>query len=292
MIALCRVVAKETPKHWLVRPVPVEWLRGPAWIDGDDIVLDGPRASTYHPLAEPEIGMELARVRTPNDAVTFVGRFGLLYTFDRPPAGRLKKRLREPFRGFEVVADDLSFILDTARLVRRGGDGDPKAIRHLHDLLLIPEDRIVPVRDDETGDYVKRRAGDVYSPEERFVDADDHTILMHANESLAELLNEGMADGPACVHDRAFAGESVPPGKLRFGIRPASLAGVCYLSVALALTEQAAVGVCADPTCGKPFFIKDKRQRFCDRACGNRVRFRRFMDKQGTPATPPKEGDR
>ena len=292
VIALCRVMAKEIPKHWLVRPVPVEWLRGPAWIDGGDIVMDGPRASTYHPLAEPEIGMELARVRTPKDAVTFVGRFGLLYMFGRPTAGRLKKRLREPFTGFEAVAGELSFILETARLVRRGSDGDAKAIRHLHEMILVPEDGRVSVRDDETGEYVERRAGDVLSPEERFVDADDHTILMHANQyRVAELLNEGIADGPACVHDRAFAGESTPPGKLRFGIRPASLAGVCYLSVALALTEQAAVGVCADPTCGRPFFIRDKRQRFCDRACGNRVRFRRFMDKQGTAATPPKEGD-
>ena len=122
--------------------------------------------------------------------------------------------------------------------MRRGGDGDAKAIRHLHEMLLVPEDRRVSVRDDETGEYVTRRAGDVCSPEERFVEADDHTVLMHANESIAERLNEGMADGPACVHDRAFAGESVTPGKLRFGIRPASLAGVCYLSVALALTEH------------------------------------------------------
>ena len=284
-------MATKSPKHWLVRPVPVEWLRGPAWVDGDDIVMDGPRAASYHPLAELEIGMELARVRTPEDAVAFVGRFGLLY--ERPPAGRLTKRLREPFRGFETVAEDLSFILDTARLVRRGGDGDAKAIRHLHKLIRVPEDGRVSVRDDETGEYVTRRAGDVLSPEERFVEADDHTILMHANEYLiAELLNEGMADGPGCVHDRAFAGESAPPGKLRFGIRPVSLAGVCYLSVALALTEQAAVGVCADPKCGRPFFIRDRRQRFCDRACGNRVRFQRFKDKHGESAKPTKEGDR
>ena len=80
--------------------------------------------------------------------------------------------------------------------------------------------------------------------------------------------------------------------KLRSAIRPASLAGVCYLSVALALTEQVAVGVCADPACGRPFFIRDKRQRFCDRACGNRVRFQRFKDKHGESAKPTKEGDR
>ncbi len=146
--------------------------------------------------------------------------------------------------------------------------------------------------DDETGVYVKRRAGDVYSPEERFVDADDRTILMHANDYLvAQRLNEGMADAAAMVSDRAFAGESVPPGSLRIGIRPDRLEAVCFLSVALALVDRAVVGTCADPACGRPFFIVDRRQRFCSRACGNRVRFQRFKDKRDPGEASRKGGD-
>ena len=274
----------DSRRQWPLRPMPIPWLRGPAWIDGDDIVMDRARASTYHALAEPGIGVELARVRTPDDAVAFAGRFGLL----RQPmslAGEPLKPLRQSFRSFEVAAEDLGYILDAERLVRHGTtSSDPETIGQLRQMLLIPEDQDVSVRDDETGELVTRRAGDVYTPAERFVGADDRTILMHAHEYLvARPLTEGMADSLACVHDRTFVGESVPPGTLRIGIRPNSLEAICYLSVALAFVERASIGICADPTCGRPFFIEDKRQRFCSKACGNRVRFRRFMDKQGTP---------
>ena len=109
---------------------------------------------------------------------------------------------------------------------------------------------------------------------------------------VAEPLSEGIADVPACVHDRAFMGDSVPPGTLRIGIRADSLASVCYLSVALALAlaDKMPVAFCADPACRRPFFPADKRQRFCSRTCGNRVRFQRFTDRHRT-ATTSQEGN-
>ena len=292
MLAFCDVVTDEIPKLWPLRPLPVEWLwlRGPAWVDGEDIVLDCARASTYHPLAEPETGIELARVRTPEDAVKFVQRFGLLSQPIPLPAEPLKA-LREPFRSFETDAKELRYILETARLVRRGGEGDAEAIDQLRRMVLIPEDAEVSERDEETGNLVTRRAADVFSPEERFVGADERTILTHAHQRhVANPLNEVIVDSDACVYDRSFMGEPVPSGALRVGVRPNSLQGACYLSVALALADRVPIGTCADPTCGRPFFIEDKRQRFCSRACGNRVRFRRFMDKQGG-GTTPKDGD-
>ncbi len=282
----------ETPTRWPLRPVPAEfeWLRGPAWVDGEDIVLDAARASTYHPLAEPEIGMELARVMAPDDAVAFARRFGLLWR-GRPHEGRPLQPLRESFSMFETSAEDLRYVLAAAELVRRGAAGDAEAIGRLHQQLLIPEDEEVELM--EGGEVVRRRAGDVYSPDERFVDADDRTILMHANEYLvARPLNDMVAGNDACVYDRAFMNESVPPGALAVGIRPSvSLGAVCYLSVALALADRAPIGACADPSCARPFFITHRRQRFCSKACGNRVRFRRFADRRRTATTQEKEGD-
>ena len=273
-------MTKAPQKDWPLRPLAVTWYRGPAWIDGEDIVVDRSLATTYHPLAESEVvGIELARVLTPNDAVAFVCRFGLLREpLSRP--GQSLRPLREPFTLFETTADELRYILETARLVRRGDDGDPDAIRQLRERVFIPEAANVSVRDETTGEEVTRRAGDVYSPEERFEGADDRTILMYAHEHyVAYPLTEGFVDSRPCAYDRAFMGESVPPGTLRMGIRPDSLSSVCYLSVALALADRHTVGVCADATCGRPFFIADRRQRFCSRACGNRVRLRRFMDR-------------
>ena len=213
------------PKYWPLRPLAVEWLRGPSWIDGDDLVVDRSRASTYHPLAERDVGIELARVRTPEDALGFVQRFGLL----RQPISLSGQPLplRESFRSFETDAEELRYILEVARLVRRGAETDPDAIGQLRRLLVIPEDADVLVPDEETGEYIDRRAGDVYTPEERFVGVDDRTILMYAHEyQVARRLNEGIVDSPPCVYDRAFMGESVPPGSLRVGVRPTTLAGV------------------------------------------------------------------
>ena len=161
-----------------------------------------------------------------------------------------------------------------------------KAVRQLHQWLLISEDEVVSVIDEQTGDRVERRAGDVWTPAQRFVGADGRTVLMHAAEHyVARPLTDVLRDSPACVQDRAFEGESVPPGKMRIGILPNSLESVCYLSVALALADQVSTGVCADPTCARPFIITDKRQKFCSRNCGNRVRLRRFTHKRRAATT-------
>ena len=298
--------------QWSLRRVFVEWLRGPAWTDGDDIVMDRNRATLYHPFAEPEIGIELARVRTPQDAVAFVERFGLLQTRVRMPQdavayvkrfGLLRQQpvpfppeeplepLRESFQSFESPAKKLSDILEVARLVQRGAHGDAEALSRLCDRLLAAEDHELSRYDEATGESVPQRADDAYSPYERFVGADQRTLLMYAHEYLvAAKLSEGIADSPACFHDRTFMGESVSPGALRQAVVAKSLVSVCYLSVALALADGTQVAVCADPGCERPFFPADKRQRFCSRACGNRVRFRRFTAKHGT-ATTSKEGN-
>lgn len=271
----------KTPRQWPLAAETIEWSRGPAWVDDDEIVMDSTRATTYWPLAEPSIGIELARVETPAHAVEFVSRFGLL----RQPAslrGSPLTPLREPFVEFEAIATRLRSILSFERLVRRGADGDAQAIRDLRWMVTIPEDDLIPTFDENTGEPVTRRAGDLWTPEERLVDAEDRIILLHAAQTgVARPLTMGLADSQACVQDRAFVGDAGQPGKFRIGVVPRSLEVVCYLSVALALADRVPSAVCADPDCARPFFVTDKRQRFCSRACGNRVRFRRYMNKHG-----------
>ena len=222
---------------------------------------------------------ELARVRTPDTAVAFVERFGPLHASSLYASKEPRTTVRESFTLFESYADELIHILFVADLVRKGTDGNTAAISSLRDLIVIPEDRLVPDPDKKSR---KRPASEVYTPYERFVGADDRTILMYAHErGVAEPLSEGMADSRTRVEDRAYAGESMPPGKLRIGIRADSLLSVCYLSVALTLAGEEPVAFCADPECGRPFCPADKRQRFCSRACGNRVRYQRFMSQPG-----------
>ena len=73
----------------LARP----WLRGPAFKRRDSIVIEGQKATQYEPMIEGRrIGVDLARVRTADDAVAFATRYGLLTNSgvgpsdEKPPA--------------------------------------------------------------------------------------------------------------------------------------------------------------------------------------------------------------
>lgn len=258
-----------------IGPLPVEWLRGPARIDGKYIVMPCETASSFRPLAEPDVGVELSHVRNPDDAVQFVRRFGLLR--EKPSLGDAE--VREAFAEFEHVAADLHDILTTAKAVRDARAGKAEAFRYLRALLVIPEDRVVRTTVPWTGNPAKSFVEAVHTPA-RLVGADDLTILTRASQFVADLLNEGLKFDAALPHvfDRTSLGE-VEPGSWRIGMLPTTLAGVCYLSVALALVDQVPVGVCEDTTCRRLFFVRDGRQRYCTPRCANRTRYRRFKEK-------------
>ena len=271
-----------------MRAVPIEWHRGPAWVDGDDIVMDLARSTPYWPLAEPGVGVELSRVRAPDDAAAFVERFGMLRAtrerrlleFRRPASPCAL--LREAFAHFQATAEDLQGILEAAVVVRRATSGDAEAMNQLRAWFVVAEDEKISVRDSTTGDLV-RRAGDALSPDERLVGADDRTVLLHASQDTARRLNDGLAldEATPCVFDRAFVGEAgIAPGTWCLGMIPSTLAGVCYLSVALALADRREIGACEEATCRRMFFGSDSRQRFCTPACAGRARQRRFKAKR------------
>ena len=191
--------------------------------------MDPARASAYRPLAEPDLGLALARVRTAQDAVDFANRFGLLRA-GSVACGKARGTPHpyEEVAAFTTTAEDLRWHVDTQLLVRLGVDGNKTAIERLRRMVFIPEDADVLVLDPNTDRYVKKRAGDVYSPSERFVDADDHTILVHASQRVAQGFNDGFESAEASVFERAFVGEAVRPGLWRIGMSPVSLAGACY----------------------------------------------------------------
>ena len=113
---------------------PGSWWRGPARADGDDIVMDGAMARPYEPVTVPLVGLELTKVRTPQDAVRFVEQFGLLNIPDsfwrRKKAPR---EVRQSFAEFEWFAEDLRRIVRYAANVRAGVKGDAAAVRWLRD---------------------------------------------------------------------------------------------------------------------------------------------------------------
>ena len=245
--------------------------------------MDPSRATSYQPLTEPVVGIELANVKTPSDAVAFVRRFGLLKKSERlgdATSVKYDAQRGELFTDFQDAAKELQYILMLTLEVRRGNQGDADAISRLREHMVIPEDTelcswSMGVKE------VLGRAGDLYSPEERFEGVDNRTLLMGVSQKAADKLNDGLAGDNAApyVFDRAFIGESVCPGAWRLGVAPTTLEGVCYLTVALMLAEKEPIEVCRELTCGHFFVATDGRQKFCTPACGNRARYRRYQEK-------------
>src|SRR5262245_46600313 len=120
------------PRRAVVRPLAVPWWRGPARRDRDVIVVSRQHGAWYYPLQEPRVGMELARVRTPDDAVAFASRFGLLEDAGRTAVAG-DSEARQSFVEFERAADDLRRIYRTLSDVRRGARGDAHAVARLRE---------------------------------------------------------------------------------------------------------------------------------------------------------------
>src|SRR5688572_12162746 len=108
----------------------VPWAHGPARLDGDQIVMQvvvGDAKDALH--ITQGIDVELSKIRTPTDALTFVRRFGLLergaYFADSQyvsgphttPDDEIPVEVREPFALFLETAEDLRTIVETMKLV-------------------------------------------------------------------------------------------------------------------------------------------------------------------------------
>ena len=245
--------------------------------------MDPSRSTSYQPLTEPTVGIELANVKTPNDAVAFVRRFGLLKQHEMLNDGTSVKydaQRGQLLTDFQSPIERLREVISLTLDVRRGSKGDADAISRLRQIMVIPYDYELKSKMFNSP-LIIRKAGDVYSPEERFVDADDRTILIEASQKAADILNDGLMgdDAKPYVFDRAFIGESVSPGAWRIGVAPDTLEGVCYLTVALIIAEKDPIEVCDEPPCGRFFVATDGRQKFCTPACSNRSRYRRYQEK-------------
>ena len=255
-------------KRTALHPDALTSFRGPAWIDGGDIVMDRKRATKYNPTREPKVGLELTKVRTPQDAVKFVELYGLPNIDD--DAIWLPDEVRQPFREIEKLASRLRSIVEDAVDVRAGVNGDAAAVERLRSRLL---ERMFP-----GGKVPKRLAASAAYIRRELVS--DRRVLLEASEGIATELEFGLQGAFPVIMDRAFQGEPIEPGRLRISLCPKNLAGFCFLTFALALAEKEPLGVC--PECGSAFVIEDGRQKFCSPQCAARTRFKRFKANEAT----------
>jgi hypothetical protein len=191
----------------VLRPLVYPWFRGAATRDRDEIVMNGRRAERYQPLLEPRIGIELARVRTPDDAVAFVGRFGMLNQ-SAAEGERCPTELRQPFAEFERAAEDLRSILRTVFDVRKAAAGGRTALARVRARFAPPDpDAELRVETTAGGETIKARH--LHPP--AYFDQSDRAILIRAGAWAAAGLLNGLGDArrapseSACSRRRSSA---------------------------------------------------------------------------------------
>jgi hypothetical protein len=252
------------------------WVRGPAYIDGDEIVFAGDAAETYAAF-EPDHATRLlfdlgnlgklgeivegaktfdVQLTDTERALDFAKTHGLLW---HGPSEIGSREVRESLKDWFIAGGELSISTATYSNIRRSideGSAEPLS-RYLRTL----------------------RDGTIFR-HMRLPD-DDTELLEFACVQLAERISRGMADctpiffaACALLRDGAKVGEA---GDFRFGNDPGSLVGAANHQLALLISHKRRVRECME--CGEMFIVEDPRQRE-HKKCGNRKRQRELRQRR------------
>jgi hypothetical protein len=253
-----------------VRSWPL-WVRGPAEIDGDEIVLDAARAKPYSAFESEHYATllpDLAALRNfeLQDPVAFARRHGLLW---HGPEQVRAGECRESLAWWGAVGEYLTIAISLYAALKNGLD----------------EDTAEPVRDHM---WAYRDAG-------FFVGAipdDKNECLEYASIQLAEMIARGL-EGCAVTFvaasglvrgdgkDRKKLG---PAGDFRYVYQPPDLVGAAYKYLASLIVSKAEFRECKG--CGRWFQPSHGRQTHHTKDCGNSKRQRELRQrrKEGHPA--------
>jgi hypothetical protein len=274
----------------LFRPSAKTWVRGPARLDGEMIAIEMREA--YDPSTAPRLAVGLLAVRTPEDAVAFASRYGLLkLRGDEPLLGpqglewtrvttdqeamqfdkrwrvtqrRSPPELREPYATFEAAAKEMRSIVRFVLKARKAATGDQTARAWLEAKLNQLEPAVTAASEQLSGPEEK-----LFKQVERY--------HRRSVEAYATFLGSILLDSVLEREDARVRVGYTEPGQLRFLIVPETLLGFCYIDLAKSLGERDALEIC--PQCGRVFPVDDPRQKFCEPACAARSRFQRFEEK-------------
>lgn len=217
---------------------PEPWLRGPATIDSDHLVLDRKRAVEWRPQVKAErVGrgdpiIELANASTRADAVRFVERFGLLRH------GPEQSEWREPLADFQREANVLYRTLTLYRDVLNASI-EPDGVRELRKTWQAEVDASTGI------DFLDAAAVMVAALVTRGLDGVGERVLPVSDE-----------------HRLVFVAAARSP----------HLLGYIYHQFATLMTSGVRLRVCQDLECGRFFAPNDRRQRYCSPQHATRVR--------------------
>lgn len=226
-----------------------EWVKGPARIEGQEVILDESRAERYW-LYESEqaeqMAFDLAAMafhksgRDPQQVTAFVRRYGLLWQgADKLHSGQC----REPLESWWLAAEKLSSVLYmSTKLGEAMREGSTAPVRRFFESLGLS-----------------------------FGAPTNETYIMAATTIVARLLNQGLQDGQ-------WGMVTAQPGEFRLAYYPPNLVAAAYANIATLVAAKAQFREC--PGCQRIFQPKSGKQKYHAPECATRTRQRRWKTGQ------------
>lgn len=231
-----------------------EWARGPARIEGNDVVMDEDRAERYlidSPELTERLSFDFAALslykKQPDvqDTMTFVRKYGLLW-HDASMIGSGK--CRESLKEWGRVTGEFAVVVIL--------------YRYLHEALQLG--LADPVRS------FLSSLGFGF-PEAQ----NDDQYLMSASILLTNLL------APHLKHC-GWSVVAVAPGEFNFVERPTDLVVASYAHLALLISHKSEIREC--PGCRRLFKPDNAKQKYHDSQCANAARWRRWKERKSSSA--------
>jgi uncharacterized protein YciU (UPF0263 family) len=234
-----------------------QWVRGPARIVEDEVVLDGERAERYYLHDnENELMFDFAALAADfedldeRDVLAFVRRYGLLrHGAEDLDAGECRESLVDIL----VEAAFFAELLDLYTRLK-------KSIR--------------------AGSTALLRTGPIdVSASLGLGPTDDDSILMaRASILLGEQITKALAGCSHGVVSAAVGFLDRSPDRFMLSIVPPDLLSLVYTRFAQILVERVPMAEC--PGCGRSFVPKSGKQKYCASSCASTSRWRRWKEGQ------------
>jgi hypothetical protein len=229
---------------------PPQWIRGPAVLDGEFVVLEDRQRELYQPhVHSNELLFDLLGLREDHDILGFVRKYGLLV--HGPDAKEHRESLKDWWVDAWLLMTTLKLYMDLDALL----EGDAP--------------RFDAVRRNE---LLRAHTG-----------GDEPPVLLDDLERLATgAVAHGITAGLGAVRMRVVGDTENEvggsPGFYRYFFEPEHLLGHAYAEIAHLVVQRAPLAEC--PEDGRLFAVEHGRQKFCSPQCAGRARSRRFAEKK------------
>jgi hypothetical protein len=245
----------------LLKPLTRPTLRGSARREGEWIVFTCVGVDSTGLDAASRVGVDLARVQTPDQAVAFVQRYGPLRSWPDSLSrwfpetiratitlGRAVE-IREPLQDVLQAAQQLKDFAYAAIDAKKASKGD-----------LAARERITRHATASCGWGSPAITG---------------SCEAWVSLGLARELSDHLRGARTHV-------ESVAPGQFQLRLLSDTLLGFCWANIAQVFAAKEPLGICTE--CARVFVVEDGRQKFCEPKCATRARFRRFKERHPAQA--------